>query len=137
MNDRMIVRRLKKTYPLIHGTIAPDPIVRDMKVLSLYFDRYVEITGVEKKDIICNHRNPLVQWEEERTIFLAVMVMLIDPLFFNYRESPTYRFQKEMTRLLDCKSGQIFYNLRKARNFIKVYPEFKDLVYDIYTKIVK
>lgn len=128
MNDHITVRRLKKTYPLVYSKIAPEPVIKDLRNLPQYYDLYISVTGVSKQDIVDN-RN------DQRTLCVAVFVMLVDPLFFSYADRPTYRFQKELKKVMRTSATQIFYNLRKARNFMKVYPEFNHQVDSIFEKI--
>lgn len=130
MNDRIIVRILKKTYPLVYGKIAPEPVVKDLKKLPEYYELYIRITGIPKQDIIDNTK-------EQRILFIAVVAMLMDPIFFETDHKTKYGFHNEMAKMLNCKNYLIiFNNLKKAINFIKVYPDFKNKVNDIYEKII-
>ncbi|MCK9592688.1 MAG: hypothetical protein M0Q91_11855 [Methanoregula sp.] len=133
MNERKIIRRLIRKYPRIADEIIPQKKTN----LSGYFSDYVTMTGTQPQWISNNTRSESCQWDEPRTVFVAVMIKLIDPLYFSDNETVEHGFNKQMAELLGCNQSQILYTLRKARNFMSVYPAFEKKVNDIVTKIVR
>lgn len=129
MDYKNFFNRVHQTYPFVVKDLAPDPFLQDIKQLPDLFDRFIAISGFSKKDIIQNRH-------DSRILFVAVIVKLSDPLFYDYDERARYRLILSMSQLLRCDKGQILYNLRKSKNFWKVYPEFRNQVEDIYQKII-
>jgi hypothetical protein len=93
-------------------------------------DKYCSVTGSEPQWVTDNT-------DEHRTKFVAVVCKLADPLFFNYRYSINYKLRKTVSTATGCTKHQISHTLRKARDFIKVYPEFKMQVNDIWVKMCR
>jgi len=129
MDYKTFYNRVQKTYPFVTDHLAPDPFLREMTQLPDLLDRFVAITGYSREDIIKN-RN------DSRILFVAVIIKLSDPLFFNFDERARYRLILSLSRILRCDKGQILYNLRKSKNFWKVYPDFRDKVGHLYDQII-
>ena len=129
MDYKTFYNRVHQTYPFVVKDLAPDAYLREMKQLPDILERFIAISEFSREDIILN-RN------DSRIVFVAVIIKLSDPLFFNYDERARYRLILSLSRLLRCDKGQILYNLRKSKNFWKVYPEFRSQVEDLYRKII-
>ena len=134
MNDHKIVRRLRRRYPDIAKEIAPKPATK-AKDIHPYFEKYAAVTAQLPVWVSSNTRNMPTIWNEPRTMFIAVMIRLVDPLALDDTEVVDRWFITSMTELLGCKNTQILYALRKARNFYKLYPEFKREVDAIFEKM--
>lgn len=134
MNYRRIVRRLMRKYPSIAQELSPVPAAKSEQ-LPGYFSKYISVTADLPAWITTNTRGTPTLWNEPRTMFLAVMIRLVDPLYF---EDPVYidrGFVSAMSDVLGCKGTQIIYTLRKARNFYEVYPDFHRKVDAIFEKM--
>jgi hypothetical protein len=129
MDYKTFFNRVQKTYPFVTKHLAPKSHLNDMSQLPDLLDRFIAISGHTRDDVMLNKN-------DSRILFVAVIIQLSDPLFYNFDERARYRLILSISRLLRCDRGQILYNLRKSKNFWKVYPEFRSQVEDLYRKII-
>jgi hypothetical protein len=128
MDYKTFYNRVQKTYPFVTDHLAPKSHLKDLSQLPDLLDRYIAISGHSREEVMRN-RN------DSRILFVAVIIKLSDPLFYNFDERARYRLVLSLSRLLRCDKGQILYNLRKSKNFWKVYPDFRQKVGHLYDQI--
>lgn len=129
MDYKTFYNRVEKTYPFVTKHLAPKSHLNDMSLLPDLLDRFIAKSGHSREDVMRN-RN------DSRILFVAVIIKLSDPLFYNFDERARYRLILSLSRLLRCDKGQILYNLRKSKNFWKVYPDFREKVGHLYDQII-
>lgn len=121
-------RRCQQVYPYITEQLAPTADIHDMRKMPAVFDQYLIITGHTREEITANK-------DDSRMVFIAVATKLTDSLFFDFNDYAPYRLLFAVGRLTGCSKGKVLYNLKKVKNYWKVYPDFRRKVMDICTKI--
>lgn len=121
-------RRCKATYPFVVDHLTPDTALSETDLLPEIFNSFMEITGYTQQDIEENKK-------ESRLLFIAVAVKLSDSLFFSFNDGAPYRLLYSIGRVSGSSRNIISYNLRKVKNYWKVYPDFRNRVDEICNQI--
>lgn len=122
--------RVGRIYPFVTNHLDPVIPITDMKQLPDLLDRFIAASGSTREEV---HRN----FHDARILFVSLSVRMSDPLFYEFNSRAKYRLILSLAKLLHCDKSQILYNLRKSKNYWKVYPEFRDKVNELYSKIIE
>jgi hypothetical protein len=122
-------RRIAVRYPYIANEMrVRHPREEHLRKLPEVQERFTKITGMTRADLTSNRG-------DSRVLFIAVVVTLTDPLFFDFDEHAPYRLMINIGRHIRCSKGQILYFLKKVKNYWAVYPEFRDQVINLCAQI--
>jgi hypothetical protein len=130
MDYKRFYIRVKKTYPFVARELNPEPCLKDWQKIPEVLDQYCSVTGSMPDWVSTNTK-------EHRTKFVAVVCKMADPIFFNYSYRMNYKLRKNLSSATNCTNKQISDTLNKVRGFLKVYPDFRAEIDEIWMKLCK
>ena len=120
-------RNCKSKYPFVVNELAPVSMKAEISILELH-QNFLEITRFTHDELSRN-------FEDSRLLFIAVVIKMHDPWYFNFKQIAPYRLRKELSSLLGCSVWQISHTFKKVQNFIQVYPDFRIKIDHLYQQM--
>ena len=131
MNEKTVVRLLRKNYPTIFDELTQRPELVDMKQVERMFRLFCQVKEVPADHVIKNR-------QQSRLLFITVVVKAYDPLFFVDHDKTLIRGLRErLANVLKCHETQISHTLATVRTYLKVYKSFRSDVVYIYNGLMK
>jgi hypothetical protein len=129
-NYKLIYNKLQAKYPEIAEELKPiNPEFNGYLILS-FFTAFCRVKGVTFADISKKGNN------DTRELFLGVCVLVFDPEYlFGYKKKLRKGLRPKIASLFGMEERLISYNLRKVKDFIEIYDNFRNEVEHIYKRV--
>jgi len=130
INYRRFYRRVKHHYPFIERAMNKPGQLRTLADIPDLYLQFKQLTAATDNDIHHNVNNA-------RLIFIAVITQMEDPLFFTDNALVRRGLRKKLSEVLSCEQTIISHSLRTVKDYLSVYPNFRDKVDYFYGKMTE
>jgi hypothetical protein len=128
MDYKRFYLKVRSVYPFVERELNPPACLTDWSKMPAVLSKYCTITGATVDQVNKNN-------SDHRTKFIAVVCKLADPLFFQHHYSINYKLRSNIADATGCTNYQISHTLRKVRNYLSVYEDYRREVSDIYVQM--
>lgn len=128
ITDRMFRRKVQDKYPDIASRIIEKPILNDVKYVCELYDIFFLI--------VLPHKVKSSEINDFRTLFIAVMLKMYDPDYFNgYRKKVKDGLRPAVAKLFDIDLNYVSVLFTNVIDRVRIYKEVAESVDRIYEKI--
>lgn len=121
-------RKVYKIYPFIAKELITIPEISDLESISPLFGEYkrIQLPPVGKNQVT-----------DFRLIFVAVILRLYDPDVFEFDKNMKAGLRTKLSEVLQCEGSLISHNFRIVKDYINIYPKFRNDVAYVYAELLK
>lgn len=128
MDYATIGRKLEKLYPYLAKELLTVPDCTEVKMIDQLFAKYATIQS-----------KPSTKSEEThfKLVFIGAILKLYDPDFYDIKKQIKSGLRKNISKTLSCDASLISHNLKIVKNYMDVYPAFRNEVSYIHSELKK
>ena len=134
VTDRVFRRKVQAQYPEIASRIIEKPLLTDISKIENLYHIFSKIVGLPNK-------SKSLGVEDVRTLFIAVILKMYDPDYFNgYKRKVMDGLRTEVAKLFDVGVNYVSDMFSLAVGRIKIYKDMEksvDMIFEMMKEEIK
>lgn len=124
----LLGRKVYKLYPYLAAELMIIPDLKDLGEIESLYAEYCSIqSDPTAKGQQTNHR----------MVFIAAILKLYDPDVLEVKKPMKNGLRHRLSKVIGCHHTVISHNCEIVRNYISIYPDFRNEVAYIYSELKK
>ena len=130
INYRRIYHKLKHRYPSIERSINTPGHLDSLTIIPSLHEKFCTIAGITPEQLRSNC--------QVKIQFIGVIAIMDDPQFFDDQYTKLRSgLAIALSNVLACHRTQISHDLQTVRNYLGIYPKFREEIDLLYAKMTE